>query len=213
MTVDSDTKFWDAAAKKYSLSKVGDQAGYERTLDKTRSFLKESDRVLELGCGTGSTALLLAPSVSRYLATDLSPKMIEIAQEKLAKNNAISGLEFRATTAAALSTEASKYSTIIGFNYLHLVRDTPATMQSIRTMLEDGGLFISKTPCLGEMNPLIRWVGIPVMQVFGWAPSVGSFNTADLKRHIVSAGFDILVDEIHSSKGNDKRPFIVARKI
>lgn len=104
MTVDSDTKFWDAAAKKYSLSKVGDQAGYERTLDKTRSFLKESDRVLELGCGTGSTALLLAPSVSRYLATDLSPKMIEIAQEKLAKNNAISGLEFRATTAAALST-------------------------------------------------------------------------------------------------------------
>ena len=85
-------------------------------------------------------------------------------------------------------------------------------MINIHAMLDDGGLFISKTPCVGEMNPLIRWVALPVMHSFGWAPYAGSFTTADLRKHIVSAGFEIMADEIHSSKGNDKRPFIVARK-
>ena len=75
-------------------------------MERTRNCLKEGDAVLELGCGTGSAALLLAPSVRRYLATDLSPKMIGIAQEKLAANTTLSGLEFRATTADSLSTEA-----------------------------------------------------------------------------------------------------------
>lgn len=212
MTIDHDKHFWDRSAAKYSTSKVSDQAGFERTLERTRDFLKEGDAVLELGCGTGSAALLLAPSVRRYLATDLSPKMIGIAQEKLAANATLSGLEFRATTAESLSTEASRYNAILGFNYLHLVRDTPATMINIHKMLDDGGLFISKTPCVGEMNPLIRWVALPVMHSFGWAPYAGSFTTADLRKHIVSAGFEILADEMHSSKGNDKRPFIVARK-
>ncbi|KAK3186570.1 hypothetical protein K4F52_004610 [Lecanicillium sp. MT-2017a] len=212
MTVEDDKSFWDRSAAKYSKSQISDQAGYEKTLDKTKSFLKESDTVLELGCGTGSTALLLAPSVRRYLATDLSPQMIEIAQKKLEANTAISGLEFRATTAQALSTEAAKFSAILGFNYLHLVRDTPATLKSIRTMLDDKGLFITKTPCIGEMNPLIRWVAIPAMHAVGLAPYAGSLTTAALKDHIRAAGFEILVDEIHSSKGNDKRPYIVARK-
>ncbi len=212
MTADDDKVFWDRSAAKYSKSQISDQAGYEKTLEKTKSFLKDSDSVLELGCGTGSTALLLAPRVNRYLATDLSPQMIEIAQQKLDASVAISGLEFRATTVETLSTEATRFSAVLGFNYLHLVRDTPGTLQSIRTMLDDKGLFITKTPCIGEMNPLIRWVAIPAMHAVGLAPYAGSLTTAGLKHHITAAGFDILVDEIHSSKGDDKRPYIVARK-
>lgn len=213
MTVDNDKHFWDRTAEKYSTSKVSDQAGYERTLEKTKSFLKESDHVLELGCGTGSTALVLAPGVRRYLATDLSPKMIQIAQDRLAAQpTAMTGLEFRATAADALSAEPARYHAVLGFNYLHLVRDTPATLQHIRGMLDDGGLFVSKTPCVGEMNPLIRWVALPVMHRVGWAPYADTFTTADLRRHIVEAGFEIVVDEIHATKGDDKRPYIVARK-
>ncbi|KAM3536942.1 hypothetical protein ARSEF1564_010134 [Beauveria bassiana] len=213
MTVSDDERFWDRAAEKYSTSKVGDQAGYERTLEKTRSFLKDSDSVLELGCGTGSTALVLAPCVRRYLATDLSPKMIDIAQRKMAMEPSLTGLEFCATTADALSSKASRYDAVLGFNYLHLVRDPSTTLQSIHTLLNDRGLFISKTPCLGEMNPLLRWVALPVMNTFGWAPYAGSFTAASLKSSIAAAGFEIVVDEIHGSKGNDKRPYIVARKL
>lgn len=214
MTVEHDKRFWDRAAEKYSSSKVSDQAGYERTLEKTKTFLTASDHVLELGCGTGSTALVLAPCVRRYLATDLSPKMIDIARGKLTgrPSPVDVGLELRATTADALLNDAARYNAILAFNYLHLVRDPSTTLRSIHTMLSDGGLFISKTPCVEEMNPLIGWVALPVMHAFGLAPYAASFTAASLRRSIVAAGFDVLIDELHCSKGNDKRPYIVARK-
>jgi hypothetical protein len=62
------------------------------------------------------------------------------------------------------------------------------------------------------MNPLIRLVLLPVMRVVGLAPTVGVFGAAELERHIREAGFDILANESHASKGMDARPFIVARK-
>ena len=79
-------------------------------------------------------------------------------------------------------------------------------------MLAAEGLFISKTPCLGDMNPLIRLALLPAMRAIGKAPYAGVFRAADLSQHISAAGFDILATESHATKGNDKRPYIVARK-
>ena len=56
-------KFWDGIAEKYAKRPISDMAAYEYTLGRTRSYLKPEDQVLELGCGTGSTALLLAGDV------------------------------------------------------------------------------------------------------------------------------------------------------
>lgn len=82
LTIESDARFWDRAARKYAARPIAAPAEYERTLDRTRALLKSSDHVLELGCGTGTTALRLADGVERYLATDISPEMIAIANQK-----------------------------------------------------------------------------------------------------------------------------------
>jgi len=71
--------------------------------------------------------------------------------------------------------------------------------------------FISKTPCLKEMTPLVR-IAIPVMQLFGKAPYVSVLDAAELEREIVDAGFEIIARERHASRGKDSRPFLVARK-
>ena len=52
-------KFWDKAAAKYAKSPIEDIEAYNYTIGRTRSYLSPTDRVLEVGCGTGSTALLL----------------------------------------------------------------------------------------------------------------------------------------------------------
>ena len=74
--------FWDRIARKYAADPIADLAGYEATLRRVQDFLSPAYDVLELGCGTGTTALRLAPFTWQMLATDVSAEMIAIAQEK-----------------------------------------------------------------------------------------------------------------------------------
>jgi ubiquinone/menaquinone biosynthesis C-methylase UbiE len=211
MSITSDARFWDRSSRKYARSSIADPNGYERTLERTRAYLQPGDSVLELGCGTGTTALRLAGGVRSYLATDISGGMIAIADEKLAVES-IPALSFRTATAEELVHDESRYDAVLAFNYLHLVRDVPGTLGSIHVLLKPGALFISKTPCLGDMNPLIRLLLLPAMQATGKAPHVSSLGASALEQLIIGAGFDVLVRESHASKGKDQRPYIVARK-
>ncbi len=211
MMTRSDAHFWDRAARKYAKSKIADQGGYERTIERTRALLKPDDRVLELGCGTGTTAFRFAGIVHSYLGTDISAEMIAIAGEKHAASN-IPGLTFRRATADTLSAQGGQFDAILAFNYLHLVRDLPETLRSIHDMLASDGLFISKTPCVGDMNLMIRRILLPAMRAVGKAPFVSIFNTVELNQQLSAAGFDVITNEGHALKGKDFRPYIVARK-
>ncbi|MBT1158031.1 class I SAM-dependent methyltransferase [Aminobacter anthyllidis] len=211
MSISSDARFWDRSSRRYAKSAVADQDGYARTLDRTRSLLRAGDQVLELGCGTGSTAMLLAGDVKTYLATDFSPAMIAIAEEKRLVCP-IRGLDFLTATAEAPELGSGQFEVVLGFNYLHLVRDLPGTLRRIHVLLASDGLFVSKTPCLSDMNPLIRLALLPVMRATGLAPHAGAFSTAELVRLVSSAGFEVVATENHATKGNDVRPYIVARK-
>ncbi|RWK54167.1 class I SAM-dependent methyltransferase [Mesorhizobium sp.] len=211
MGIASDARFWDRSSRKYAMSAIADHAGYERTLDRTRALLEPGDKVLELGCGTGTTALRLAGDVQNYLATDISAGMIAIAHEKHVAGP-IPGLVFRTATVEALAPDAAQFNAVLGFNYLHLVRDLPGTLRRIHALLAAEGLFIFKTPCVGDMNPLIRFAVLPALRAIGKAPYAGVFRAADLSQHISPAGFDVLATESHATKGDDNRPYIMARE-
>ena len=47
--------------------------------------LDDSDRVLDVGCGTGSATILAAAMAKEVVGIDLSPDMIELAEEKVQK--------------------------------------------------------------------------------------------------------------------------------
>jgi hypothetical protein len=51
MSIADDARFWNRSARKYANGRISDEAGYERTLERTRALLKPDDRVLELGYG------------------------------------------------------------------------------------------------------------------------------------------------------------------
>ncbi|MGO4843285.1 methyltransferase domain-containing protein, partial [Rhizobiaceae sp. 2RAB30] len=80
--VTNDARFWDSTARKYAAGPIADMAGYERTLERTRHYLRGDETAFEFGCGTGTTALKLAPFLRRIVATDLSGGMIAIARER-----------------------------------------------------------------------------------------------------------------------------------
>lgn len=54
--------------------------GYEATLRRVQALLSVDHDVLEIGCGTGSTALRLAPATRCLMSTDVSSGMIAIAK-------------------------------------------------------------------------------------------------------------------------------------
>src|SRR5210317_750355 len=77
-------KFWDRIAKRYAKRPVGNEAAYQRKLATSREYFRPDMEVLEIGCGTGSTAIAHAPYVRHIRASDISDRMIEIAREKAA---------------------------------------------------------------------------------------------------------------------------------
>ena len=207
---DADARFWDRIARKYAAAPVKDMDGYQRTLDRAGHYLNLSDVVLELGCGTGTTALKLAPHVSRMVATDISGEMIAIAREKAAAQ-ACRNAEFAVATPDHAERPDGSFDAVLAFNLWHLVADRASALAQVHRLLKPGGLFVSKTPCLAEMNPLIR-LAVPVMRLVGKAPFVAFFSAAELESEIQRAGFTIVERARHGSQRKDARIFIVARK-
>ncbi|MGQ0684557.1 class I SAM-dependent methyltransferase [Bradyrhizobium sp.] len=205
-----NARFWDRMARKYAAHKIADVAGYERTLERTRHYLKGNEAAFEFGCGTGTTALRLAPSVAHITATDISGEMVAIAREK-AKAEGQGNATFEVARPETAPWPDGAFGVAFGFNVLHLVTDRAAVLAGVHRLLRPGGLFISKTPCLKEMNPLIR-IAVPMMQLIGKAPHVAFLSAEDLEREIAAAGFEIVERARHGSRGKDVRPFLVARK-
>ncbi len=208
--------FWSKAARKYAASPVRNQEAYEKTLARTAEHLGPQDNVLELGCGTGSTAFLLAGKVKSYLATDFAKGMIDIAEEKLAAGRADGtapeGLRFAVADGFSEKVELpgdEHYDAVLAYNFLHLVENSEDLLVRVRELLKPGGLFISKTVCLRKrawlFAPLIK-----VMQLIGKAPYVRMYSFEDLERKITGAGFEII------ETGTYPEPysrFVVARKL
>ena len=199
--------FWDRIAPKYAKKPISDPAAYEEKLSAVRSMLKPTHRVLEIGCGTGGTALRLATSVSSVTGTDVSSRMIKIASSKL-KSEAGPNVAFRQADAADL-IDGHPFDAICAFSLLHLVGDLGQVLANVHQQLKPGGLFISKTVCLAD-GPLAIRAFVRVLTALGIAPRVASLSKAELIRHLKDAGFT--VETISHFGRQHTNPFIVARK-
>jgi ubiquinone/menaquinone biosynthesis C-methylase UbiE len=210
----TDAAFWDRIAPKYAAQPIKDPDAYEYTLGRTRSYLAPDDRVLELGCGTGSTALRLAPLVERYTASDLSGQMVAIGKGKALERD-FSNLSFLAADWSHPRLLDEDYSVVLALNLLHLLPDLPTVLARINRLLPVGGYFISKTAVAPTQGaPLSYWAIraiLPVMKLLGRAPFVAFRQQAVLETMMENAGFDIV--ETASAPAQPPTRFIVARKL
>ncbi|MCY4333363.1 MAG: class I SAM-dependent methyltransferase [Litoreibacter sp.] len=200
--------FWDRIAPKYAKDPIKNMDAYEQSLERVRSHLSERDHVLELGCGTGATALLLSPNVAHVTATDISPGMIAQAEARLKGGENVT---FKTATAETLQGLQGAADVVTAFNLMHLVADLDVFLAQAANLVKPGGLFISKTPCLRQFNPLVR-VLIPAMQLVGKAPAtVSYFTTEQLENAIAKAGFEIIETGSYPVKPPSR--FVVAKRL
>ncbi|MGJ8585221.1 MAG: class I SAM-dependent DNA methyltransferase [Marinosulfonomonas sp.] len=202
-----DAKFWDRFAARYARTAVADEDSYQKKLAKTREYLRPESRVLEFGCGTGTTAISHAPFAQHILGVDISPKMIEIAQGK-AKDADVTNVAFQVGELGDAPPLTAGYDMVMGHSVLHLLRDKDAAIVRVFDLLKPGGTFVSSTTCLGDGLSFFKYVGM-FGAATGLLPVLTVFRKQELEDSIKAAGFQI--DHIWQP-GPRKAVFIVAQK-
>lgn len=200
--------FWDKRAEKYAQRPVADQETYNKKLQITRTYFQNDSEVLEIGCGTGSTALSHAPYVKHILATDISTAMINIARDK-AEAGQIVNVSFETQAVAGLDIQESFYDVILAHNLLHLLEDPQAVITTAYRGLKSGGVFVTSTACIGDMSWYFRIIP-PLGHILGLIPLVKVFTQAQLIQCFKEAGFTI--DHEWLPKKN-AAAFIIAKKL
>jgi ubiquinone/menaquinone biosynthesis C-methylase UbiE len=192
--------FWDGVAENYAKRPVEDVPAFERKKAETRSLLRPEYVVLEVGCGTGTLALELAPLVSHIHAVDVSTQMCKIARRKAA-DAGVDNVTFHADAFDEMETfESGQFDVVCAYSILHLVPDHRATLAKIFRLLKPGGSLVSSTVCLGDSwMPYSLLIGM--MRLFGKAPPVHMIKHAQLDEAIREAGF-----------GDVRRPDVGAKK-
>lgn len=205
----NDAKFWDKTAKKYAASPIKNIEAYNQTLDRTKTYLSSESQVLEIGCGTGSTALLLADSVAHITASDISQEMLAIGADK-ARGQQIENVTFQHSPLPGTAFGENTYDAVLAFNILHLVRDLPGVLKAMHKALKPGGVFISKTPCIAQQTRL--WaIPIAIARAIGFAPYVTLLTFKKIEDAFKESGFDLIETCIFD--GGAMSRFIVAKKI
>ena len=199
----ADASFWDQIAPAYSQQPVADPAAWQRKLRVHKALIKPADAVLDVGCGTGSLCLELAPHAQRVHGVDYSPQMVAIARGKTAGSGHVT------FTQGTLDDLDGAYDVVSAYSLLHLVPDLDVALAALYAATRPGGRFVSSTTTLGD-----GWIPYrPILAVMRWlgkAPPVLILTRAHLLARIAAAGF---VDVALTDVGADATiTYVVARR-
>jgi len=199
-------RIWNRFAAGYAKRPVDDPEAYQIKLDKTAALMRPDMKVLEFGCGTGTTALYHAEWVAQIDALDFSSEMISIARSK-ANTAGIGNVSFHLSTLEDWDIENGPYDLIMAHSVLHLVEDLDDTLRQTRRRLDEGGWFITSTVCIGDHSWLLSKL-LPLASVTRLIPKVLPLSSDSFQRRITDAGFEIT--EIWQPSAG-KAVFIIAR--
>lgn len=199
--------FWDKVAERYSKKPVADEAAYQEKLRVTRDYFRPDMEALEIGCGTGSTAIAHAPFVKHIRATDISPKMIRIAKDKAAAAK-IDNIAFEVSSVDDIEVADQSLDVVLALSLLHLLEDRDEAIANVYDMLKQDGVFVTSTVCLGDTMKFMKLLA-PIGKFLGLMPLLRVFTVQELVESLTSAGFAI---DYQWQPEKSVAVFIVARK-
>ncbi|WP_380056032.1 class I SAM-dependent methyltransferase [Falsihalocynthiibacter sp. SS001] len=199
--------FWNLMAKNYAKSAIADEQSYQTKLDKTRSYFRPDMDVLELGCGTGSTAIIHAPYVKSYEGVDFSNKMLGFAQQKL-EDSKLQNMLFTCQPVKEVKRAPNSIDMVLAMSILHLLPDYREVTANVYSMLKPGGMFISSTACVRDMGGVFKYF-VQAGSKIGIMPPVQNFTRDELEQVITEAGF--VFEDVWQPR-RDAAVFIAARK-
>lgn len=166
---------------------------YGKTIDNTQKYLKKTDRVLDIGCGTGVTTIKLSASVSEITAVDTAPEMLRKAKEKAGREKA-ANIDFILGDMFMEDLKSGYFDAIMIFNVLLYIPDQAAAMKRLHELLKPGGYLMVASDCLKysfTKEAVRKWYRSHT----GKMPFVEFYTPESLERQIQGGGFEIVERE------------------
>ena len=118
-------------------------------LDGVEARLREGAKVADVGCGLGSSTLLMAQSYPNSIihGYDFHPPSIDEAHHKAAAAG-VSNVDFQVSTAKTFPGQG--YDLVCIFDALHDMGDPVGAARHIRESLKPGGVFMLVEPMAGD---------------------------------------------------------------
>ncbi|MFE7131575.1 class I SAM-dependent methyltransferase [Streptomyces sp. NPDC057638] len=140
------TAYWDAAATDFDdepdhgLRHAATRAAWSALLNSWIRPVPAGSDVLDVGCGTGSLALLLAEEGHRVTGVDLAPRMVGRAREKLT----LAGHEgrFLVADAAAPPLGGETFDAVLCRHLVWTLPDPVAALRGWVARLRPGGTLV-----------------------------------------------------------------------
>jgi ubiquinone/menaquinone biosynthesis C-methylase UbiE len=199
----------EGAGEVWNWESAAGRVRWQRRVTMLTKHLKSSDKVLEIGCGTGYFTREIAKTGASITAIDISPDLLEIARKDVASANVV----FAIANAYALDFENGSFDSVIGSSVLHHLEVEKAIVEFYK-VLKPGGLLSFTEPNM--MNPQIALQkNIPALKrKLGDSPDETAFFRRPLKKLLQQTGFtDIVImpfDFLHPAIPKPLIPFTLA---
>ena len=206
--------FWDKASKNYDKTEERFNYIHKKYRENTKIFLKDSDTVLDYGCGTGTASCQFSSLVKDIHAIDISSEMIAISQAKAAHGK-IENVNFEQADIFDGKYSKESYDVILAFNMLHTVPNPQNVVLQINELLKPEGLFISVTPCLRQKMSFFVNLQIQLVRVLcklGLIPiPIRRVTSSEVESILKAGGFQTVEsEEIYKDASSY---FVVAKKL
>lgn len=202
-----DAWIWNRMARRYAAQPIADEASYQRKLALTQTHLRPDMALLEIGCGTGSTALAHAPHVASVLATDISDEMLAIGRNKAAAAGA-DNITFENVRLDEIATrQPGAFDAVLMLSVLHLMPGWQGALAQARQALKPGGLLVISVVCLGDRGALIRAMA-GFFRATRVLPRIAAFSRAELDAELAALG---MAEIEHFQPGPGRAHFYLLR--
>lgn len=186
-----ESKAWyDRIAKYYDLAGLVENRYKALALE--MAGFREGEKVLEVGCGTGWALERIARQVGesgKAYGVDLSPKMLEVARDRLQKAGLMTRVELVEGDATKMRFPDEMFDAAFSTLTLELfdTPDIPVVLSEIRRILRPGGRFVDLSISRETGGILTR----PYEWIHDKFPQYADCRPIYVERSLREAGFKI----------------------